>query len=189
MSPRALLVAYFAAGAASALLVLTRSQARGPSCFASAAAAVVLWPLWLPFALGPGGSSLPERVHRDVERRIRRAVERARSAVVATELDVMLPASDADAILHEVDRIAARLDAVEAELAGVRADARHSEHATRRAERLRELATRDSRALDEVSDLTELLATELVLARHGRSDGVEPLLAELAARIEALRAS
>ena len=82
-----------------------------------------------------------------------------------------------------MDRIARRLDAIERELSN------HAAGSARGRERLAELARADERALCDVGELAELLATELTLARHGRGEGIEPLVLELSARIEALASS
>jgi len=181
MSTAALIFGYFVGGLVSALLVLARPPARTLRIWRSAALALLLWPLWLPVAFSTSEAERPAR--RPVELRISSAVARARSAIAGTALEVILTDADARAIAGEVSRIARRLDAVEREL-------RECPLAAERARaRLAELAEGDARALDEVSELAELLATELTLARHGHGDGVEPLLAELRARLEALSSS
>ncbi|MBK8997841.1 MAG: hypothetical protein IPM35_19125 [Myxococcales bacterium] len=182
MTPGALVVAYLAAGLAAAGLVLLRERRWSWASVGSAAAAFALWPLWLPFALAPGRERGPARREREAVRGISLAVERARHAVRGTDLEGALTARDADAILRAVDRIGGRLDAIEAELAA-------SADPGRRVTRLETLRDADLAALDEVRELAELLATELTLARHGRGDGVEPLIVELGARVEALQNS
>lgn len=183
MTPSALVFGYFVGGLASSVLVVSRAPVRCAAVWGSALLALVVWPLWLPFAFASGPPVRSEPRPRLVERRISSAVERARGAVSGTALDGFLSEREANAILREVDRIGRRLDAVEQELdAGMLASARNRE-------RLAELARSDSQALDDVNELAELLATELTLARHGRSESVEPLVAELSARVEALASS
>ncbi|MCC6903439.1 MAG: hypothetical protein IT377_30995 [Polyangiaceae bacterium] len=182
MTSGSLLAAYLSAGLVAAMLVLFRAEPRSWTSLGSAAAALVLWPLWLPFALGPVRGRDAERPERDAERSIALAIERARAAVRSTELEGTLTARDAEAILRAVRRIGRRLDAIEAELAA-------SPGPARRVTRLQALRNADLAALDELKELAELLATELTLARHGRGDGVEALIVELTARLEALHSS
>ncbi|GMV16208.1 MAG: hypothetical protein HS104_33160 [Polyangiaceae bacterium] len=182
MTPGALVVAYLTAGLAAAALVLFRSRPRSWASVGSAAAAFALWPLWLPFALAPARERGPARREREAVQGISLAVARARDAVRGTDLEGALTARDAEAILQAVDRIGGRLDAIEGELAA-------SAGPARRVTRLVALQDADRAALDEVRELAEMLATELTLARHGRGDGVEPLIVELRARVEALQNS
>ncbi len=188
MSPWILFATYAGIGFAAALAVAARGK-RSLSTAASALAVVALWPLWAPFAL-----ARPVRAHaeprRAAERRVHRALRSARDAVRDTALDKLLTERDAEAILREVTRIARRLDLVEVELDSAAAGrAQSSPGRARRVSRLEELALGDRRALEELAELAELLSTELTLARFGHGDGALPLIEELAARVEALRAS
>jgi hypothetical protein len=183
MSTTSLLFGYFVGGLASSALVIARTSARTLSTWGSAALALLFWPLWLPFAFTSSGPEPVRAGRRPIEQRIAAAVTRARGAVSGTELETILSEKDGDAMLREVDRIARRLDAIEGELASNGAGTARSR------ERLVELARADARALEDVSELAELLATELTLARHGRAEGVEPLVFELSARVEALASS
>ena len=183
MSTTALLLGYFAGGLASSALVLAHSSARSFSTWGSAVLALLVWPLWLPFAFAASEGEPTRGRRRPVELRTIGAVTRARGAVSGTALDAVLSEKDAADILREVDRIARRLDAIERELSN------HAAGSARGRERLAELARADERALCDVGELAELLATELTLARHGRGEGIEPLVLELSARIEALASS
>lgn len=188
MSSIALAILYGAIGIGSAVWIVGRGS-RSWSTALSACAAVVIWPLWAPFALArpPPPSVEPRRA---AERRVLRALASARDAVQSTPLDVLLSERDRDAIVREVTRIARRLDLVEAELDSAGAGRDHaSAGRARRMARLEELALADRRALEELAELAELLATELMLARFGQGDGVEQLVQELAARVEALSQS
>jgi hypothetical protein len=183
-----LIVGYAAIGVALAAWIATR---RTPSwsTMLSAGAALVIWPLWAPFALAQPVSPTVEP-RRAAERRVLRALASARDAVQSTPLDVLLSQRDRDAIVREVTRIARRLDLVEAELDSASAGRdQASAGRARRMARLEELALADRRALEELAELAELLATELMLARFGQGDGVEQLVQELAARVEALAQS
>ncbi len=175
MSVGWLVAVYLGVGMVCAALIVGR---HGPNvrAAASGAAAILVWPLWAPFALGR--VSAPARAE---EQRILEALGRARAAVAGTELDALLSERDVRAMKDEVARIARRLDAIEAELGVMRSE--------RHAQRLRELRDADRAALEDVAELCELLASELALARYGRSEGIEPLVAELSARVEALAAS
>lgn len=188
MNPIALFIVYGLIGAAVAIWILGRGG-RSWHTTLSACAALVVWPLWAPFALGRSPSSESEP-SRPAERRVLRALASAREAVKSTPLDGLLTERDRAAISREVSRIARRLDLVEAELdSAATALLQSTPGRARRLARLEELALADRRQLEELAELAEMLATELALARFGQGDGVESLIAELGARVEALSAS
>jgi hypothetical protein len=187
VNPLALFVVYGLVGLGLGLWILGHG-ARSWQTALSACAAIVVWPLWAPFALR---RSTPESdARRPAERRVLRALASAREAVKGTPLNGLLSERDRASIVREVTRIARRLDLVEAELDSASTSLGQSTPGrARRLERLEELAHADRRALEELAELAEMLATELALARFGQGDGVESLVTELSARVEALSAS
>jgi hypothetical protein len=188
MNPLALFVLYGLVGLGIALWILGHG-ARSWHTTLSACAALVVWPLWAPFAL-KRSAPLDDESTRPAERRVLRALASAREAVKSTNLDGLLTERDRTSIAREVTRIARRLDLVEAELdSTVTGLGQSTPGRARRLARLEELAHADRRALEELAELAEMLATELALARFGQGDGVESLVTELSARVEALSAS
>jgi hypothetical protein len=188
VNPFALFVVYGLIGVGIALWILGHG-ARSWHTTLSACAALVVWPLWAPFAL-KGTSHGENEPRRPAERRVLRALASAREAVKSTPLDALLTERDRATIAREVSRIARRLDLVEAELDSAATGLSQSTPGrARRMARLEELALADRRALEELAELAEMLATELALARFGQGDGVESLIEELGARVEALSAS
>lgn len=188
MNPLALFVLYGLVGVGIALWILGHG-ARSWNTTLSACAAILVWPLWAPFALG---RSVPreDEARRPAERRVLRALASAREAVKSTALDELLTERDRASISREVARIARRLDLVEVELDSAATGLGQSTPGrARRLARLEELAHADRRALEELAELAEMLATELALAQFGQGDGVESLVTELSARVEALSAS
>lgn len=188
MNPLALFVLYGLVGLGIALWILGHG-ARSWNTTLSACAALVVWPLWAPFAL-KRSSPVENEPRRPAERRVQRALVSARAAVKSTQLEALFSERDSAAIAREVFRIARRLDLVEAELdSGATGVSRSTPGRERRVSRLEELAHADRRALEELAELAEMLATELALAQFGQGDGVESLIEELSARVEALSAS
>ncbi len=155
----------------------------------AAAAALVVWPLWIPFVHAPaerctkptGGDRRPACA------RVDSALACARSRVVATPLDGILTQRDVAGICEQVHRVADRIEALEAELTRLRdGETKGSPRRDSCAERVEHALERDRRALDELGELADALATELTLAQCGHSGSVESLIAELSARLEAL---
>jgi len=178
---------YGAIGVACAGWLLLRGE-RTPAAWVGALAVTLVWPLWMPFALSAG--PLPSSSPRAAERRVARALARAREAARGTPREALLSEKDSERIVSEVARIARRLDLVESELAALNgAVAEPSAVRDRQLARLRGLALADGRALEELAERSELLATELALARFGEGDEVVRLVAELGARVEALATS
>jgi hypothetical protein len=212
VSLRDLLVLYGIVGLACAVAVLRRAPATGIRAFTSAFAAVVVWPLWAPFALGserrtPRSSAPPTGVVERIERALADAVD----AVAGTPMSDVFPARVASRISAEVARVAAHLEELSALTARAGFDARASaEHlrdletrgapdravATARLQheslhRLRQLQIADAQALDELADLLEALRAQLLLARYSGSsaEGAGAIVAEVWARLEGLGAA
>lgn len=214
MSLRDLLVLYAVIGMACAVAVLRRAPAVHAGSLASAVAAVVVWPLWAPFALGTprpvrpqggahGGGPGPGSVAR-----IEAALAEAVAAVAGTPMSDVFSAKVAARIAAEVTRVAARLDELSALTThaafNAQASARHiqeleargaSERAVATARlqhesflRLHQLRGADAQALEELAELLEALRTQLLLARYSGSsaDGVGAIVGEVWARLEGL---
>ncbi len=181
---------YAAVGLAFAAMLLTRSP-RTWRTAGSAALAFVLWPLWAPFAQTAKQPTAPPRRQRHpASDRVQAALSAARSRVAGSPLDGLLTDADLHAIASQVERVVARIQALETELARLRTGG--ADTSGRRQQcvtRVQQALERDERALDELGDLADALATELTLAQWGHSDTVETLVAELSARIEALAAA
>ena len=191
---------YAVAGLAAAALIL-----RHAGGWWSAAVAVPLWPLWLPFALrldAPGAPSTP------AASRVEAALREGLNACRGTPLAHLLPVDTAQQLVDEVSRVEARCEELgrlltRPDLNGAHASARLAElerqGASDRAiatarlhrvhvERLHHIHQRDRDALTALADLAEALRTQLVLARYeGASvEGVGDLIGELSARVEGL---
>jgi hypothetical protein len=112
-------VLYAVVGVGCGVAVLRLRGATRPADLASAALAVVLWPLWAPFALvrpdgevsgagrGAARGAAPESVVAAV-RRIAQALREGVDATRGTPLGALLPEAAAARILAEVERVAAR---------------------------------------------------------------------------------
>jgi hypothetical protein len=213
VSLRDLLVLYAVLGMACAIAVLRRASAMDASTVVSAVAAVVVWPLWAPFALG---TPRPARPHAGAHggpatgsvARIERALADAVSAVAGTPMSDVFSAKVAARIAAEVSRVAARLDELSAltthAAVDAQASARHiqeleargaSERAVATARlqhdsfmRLHQLRGADAQALEELAELLEALRTQLLLARYSGSsaDGAGAIVGEVWARLEGL---
>ncbi len=212
MSVRDLLLLYGFVGVACAIAILRRSPAMTARAVSSAMAAVVVWPLWAPFALGTarprGTSAAGPPAESPALRRISRALAEAVDAVAGTPLAEMFSPKVAVRIEAEVARVSARMG----ELAALvtRADfdadasARHLRDleacgapertlATARMQhesltRLTELRDADAQGLDELAELLEALRAQLLLARYSGSsaEGAGAIVAEVWARLEGL---
>ncbi len=178
---------YAAVGLAFAAMLLTRAPRTWRSA-GSAALALVLWPLWAPFAQqAKVPTSPPRRGRHPASDRVQAALCAARSRVAGSPLDGLLTDTDVRAIASQVERVAARIRDLEAELTRLRSGG--ADTSGRRQQcvtRVQQALDRDERALSDLGDLADALATELTLAQCGHSDTVETLVAELSARIEAL---
>ncbi len=210
MTLRELVVVYLIVGLACAALVMQRG-ARDASRVASAAATVVLWPLWAPFALGKPAILYPQSA-RDTGAiaRIERALTEAVRAAEGTPMRGVFSRAAATSILSEVGRVATRISELRglAERAGfdVAASARRLRDleargspertvATARLQhesllRLDKLLADDLQAMDDLADLLEALRAQLLLARYAGSsaEGAEAMVSEVWARLEGLGA-
>jgi hypothetical protein len=174
---------------------------------ASAAVALVLWPLWLPLALG---SSRPRRAAAadDVAARIESVLADARAASAGTAFEAMLNDDAAARIVAEVRRAAERLagmdellarpsfgrDAARASLEALSAEGA-SEATLRTArlhlesvERLASMRRDQQAALSELEQVVTALRSQLEVARYAgsMSGGFDAIVADLWSRVEGL---
>jgi hypothetical protein len=211
MSLRELVFAYFVVGAGCAAVVLWRRRDTAASRFASAAATVILWPLWAPFALG---KPEPKRASSDRDSgtvaRIERALGEAAEAAAGTPLGEIFSRPVAERILAEVSRVATRIGEMRALvlhagfnviLSAQRIQDLEARGAPERAVatarlqhesfvRLDRLLAGDVQALDDLADLLEALRAQLLLARYSGSiaESAEAIVSEVWARLEGLGA-
>jgi hypothetical protein len=190
VSVRDLLLLYAIAGVACAIAVLRRARAVDVRSVASAAAAVIVWPLWAPFALGGAGvgagagagtgtDSTTGGAQAGVQRRIGRALAEAVGAVAGTPLGEMFSPAVAARIEAEVARIVARMEELAALTSRADFDAAASER------RLREL---EESGAPERTLATARMQHESHLRLQQLRDADAQALDELAALLEALRA-
>lgn len=213
MSLRDLLILYGIVGLACAVAVLRRGTTTGARAAASAAATVLVWPLWAPFALG----GPPRRVsrttssqgpQRDAVRRVEIALAEAVDAVAATPMSEVFSAKTAERISAEVARVAERLDELTALTTRAGFDAEASAQHLRELEargapertlvtarlqheslaRLQQIRATDAQALEELAELLEALRSQLLLARYSGSsaEGAGAIVGEVWARLEGL---
>jgi hypothetical protein len=136
MGFRELLVLYLAIGVGCGLTVLRRAAPPRPRPWGSAALALVLWPVWMPLALGEPGATahtpvVPAarataaaagraEVANDVERalgRVEQALAGALQVVAGTCFAGLLTARDARQILDQLGRVGVRLAELDRHLA------------------------------------------------------------------------
>lgn len=209
MNGGSVLVVYLLVGVACAVAIVARSAESAGRTAASAVGAIVLWPLWAPFALAP-----PRRASASASvssRGIARALDEAVLAVVGTPLEPLFPRQTADRIGAEVARVEARAREIVAvagpngidvgasarALAGLEAagaSPRTIASARLRHESVARLAAIHSSTLAALADLEALLDTlraRLLLARFegAAADGVESIVAEVWTRLEGLAAA
>lgn len=201
-------VLYAVAGAVSGVAAYRRAPPPKLRSVASAALAVMLWPLWLPVLLSNSKGRSETEPDATPECATEAALLEAHSVVRDGPLEALLPHSAVERILGEVRRARARkaeLDGLLAtpsydpEQAGARLERLIEGGASRRAlssarlhldnvRRLAGLAERDRRALGELEELVVALRTQLVLAKFA---GTAPsdagdIVAEVWARVEVL---
>jgi hypothetical protein len=215
MSLRDLSVLYLVLGLCCAVAIYRSQPGAGARAVASAALAIPLWPLWAPIALtaqrAPSQKPLEPGAAADVIGRVQRALREAVEAIAGTPLASLLPPEAAARIESEVASRAARHAELVHLLAqepydAARAEARVKELeaasaspralATARLDldnvrRLRALASRDERALEELCTLAEALRTQVVLARFSESSAADigGIVSEVRARVEGLGAA
>jgi hypothetical protein len=212
VSLRDLLILYAIVGLACAVAVLRRGSATGVQAAASAAATVLVWPLWAPFALGAPSRRVPRAAsgspQHETVRRVEVALAEAVDAVAGTPMSEVFSAKIAARIAAEVARVAERLDELTAltTRAGfdAQASARHVRDLEARAApertlvtarlqheslaRLQQIRTADAQAIDELAELLEALRAQLLLARYSGSsaEGAGAIVSEVWARLEGL---
>lgn len=200
------LLVYLAIGGAAAF-VLARRETTAAGRGLTAVLAVLVWPLWVPFASrrdepyeGEPATELEQRIHRSLDEAI--------DAVRGTPMASLLPEAGVASIRASVRRAAGRVDELTRTVARNQRDAEEtrsriaamesSGHGGRplttarvHLENLRKLARLldDERtALLDLADLCDALRSQLVLARFAGSsvDGIGDLVSELDARVEGL---
>lgn len=213
MSLRDLLILYGIVGLACAVAVLRRGSVTGARAAASAAATVLVWPLWAPFALGAPDKRAPRATsnhgaQHEAVARVEIALTEAVGAVAATPMSEVFSAKTAERISAEVARVAVRLDELTAltTRAGFDADAssRHLRELEARGApertlvtarlqhdsltRLQQIRAADAQALEELAELLEALRSQLLLARYSGSsaEGAGAIVSEVWARLEGL---
>ncbi|MCC6874697.1 MAG: hypothetical protein IT378_10370 [Sandaracinaceae bacterium] len=198
-----LLALYGVVGAGCAVVVYRRTSGAPSRRAASAAAALVVWPLWAPIVLLPDAPKPPPPRVQSLEAELRRAVD----AAAGSPFEILLSADAADRIRDEVRAATAKIAELEAVLAQPGFDlaqaeervaalvARGNPRALRTAvlhrdnvSRIRALRDRHARALEELTELVGALRSQLVLARYAGSspEGVGGIVTELWARVEGL---
>ena len=202
-------VLYCLAGALSGVVVYRAQHQRGARAFGSAVLSVPLWPLWLPVLLA--STKVPHGVHASGATETEAALLEGYEAVRNTPLEPLLPRAAVDRLLRELRRATARsseltnlltkkgfdrpaaeerVACLEQSAASPRTLASARLHLGNVA-RLHDLAARDRRALEEVSELIAALRTQLVFARYsGSSPGeASDIVTEVWARVEMLGTS
>jgi hypothetical protein len=200
---------YFLVGTSCAVALYRRAPDPGRANLAAALIAVPLWPLWVPIAWTARRELPPlDFMASDVVHAIRSALDEGVTAAAGTPLERLLNREAAVSIVAEVTRLATRRHEILTLLAREEFDV---ERAQRRIEdlqrggatsrtgasarlhldnvrRLRQLAERDSRTLEELAGLVQALRTQLVFVKLSGSsaEGVGDIVSELWSRIEGL---
>jgi hypothetical protein len=193
MSHWAFVAIYLAIGVGLGGMVYARASEPGARAAASAFTAVVLWPLWVPFAWTPSASRPREG---PLAARIAAALDEARRTAAGTPAARALR-DDTAQLMRRVRAAERRFEELDARVVSMKADSAErspdgAESMVReqiRSASLAQLETlrdREHRALLELAELSELLLAQLVVARFGGSDRVEELRDELWARVQAL---
>jgi hypothetical protein len=199
-------VLYGLAGTLSGTFVYRATPGSRLYALGSAALSVPLWPLWLPVILGSreAQANLPRTATTEAEA----ALLEGHEAVRNTPLELLLPRAAVDRLLRELRRATERYAELSNLLAKKGFDRAAAEERVARLEqrgastrtlasarlhlenidRLRSLAARDRRALEELSELIAALRTQLVFARYsGSSPGeANDIVTEVWARVEML---
>lgn len=194
-----LLIIYFCVGGVLAV-VIYRRQRHG----VSAVAAVVIWPLWAPFALMSEAREPTDNMVERIDTALREGVEASRGTALGSllsddarkkivrevsmtesrcrELGQVLKRSDLDLAVAQ-----GRLRELEQQQAPGRALATARIHLTN-VERLQAMRDKDLGALRELAQLSETLRSQLVLARFAGStmEGAGAMVSELWTRVESL---
>jgi hypothetical protein len=200
-----LAILYAIAGAGCAFVVWRRSSGDRPRRIASAAVALVLWPIWAPLALVPDPPRRTPASGRAA--RIEGELEHAEQAARGSAFEILLPRQAVERIKQELAQTVSRIDELDAVLAQPGFDLAEAEkrvtalsgpgnaRALKTAvlhrdnvARLDALRERHARALEELGELASALRSQLVLARYAGSsaEGVGGIVNELWARVEGL---
>jgi len=199
-------VLYGLAGALSGVVVFRSQPRRSLRALGSAVLSVPLWPLWLPVLLASAKAEREEQ--RTASTETEAALLEGHEAVRNTPLEALLPRTAVDRLLRELRRATERYAELTHLLSLKGFDrAAAEERVTRLAQRaasprtlasarlhlenvarLQSLATRDRRALEELSELIAALRTQLVFARYSGSSPGEAgdIVTEVWARVEML---
>lgn len=198
---------YVIAGCISAFILRRRSSDEvGTRRWVTLLLAWLLWPLWLPVALGREAQATTSE--EDGPTVSEQALFQGYEAVKGTPLEKLLPRESVERIAVEIRRVVARdrelaallsqpsfsLEVARARLqelgqvpGNVRALAMAQRH-LENVERLAALHANDHQLLAELADWLLTLRTQLVLARYsaGSAEGVGDIFAEVCARVEVL---
>ena len=205
-----LVVLYFVVGIGCGGTVLWRARHRALHAVPSAVAAVIVWPLWVPFAMSgsPSTTSATTPSSAGAPVSAQRIASRIRNRLTELRTDSahdLISEADATAIGTCVDRGLERLQQMDQQLgqrhgererlderlatlpsagSGERARATVTRHA-RALERLRTLRQQEEAALSELADVIDLMVVQVALARFGDSQSLDELHRELWLRVEA----
>lgn len=199
-------VLYGLAGALSGVVVYRAQPQPGMRALRAAVLAVPLWPLWLPVLFA--STKAASEVRRGTASEAEAALLEGHEAVRNTPLEALLPRTAVDRMLRELRRATERYAELTHLLSKKGFDRSAAEEHVARLEqrqaspralssarlhlenvlRLQSLATRDRRALEDLSELIAALRTQLVFARYSGSSPGEAgdIVTEVWARVEML---
>ena len=200
-------VLYGLSGVLSSVLVYRAASGSQARALSSAALALPLWPLWLPVMLASAESA--NRASFSGATETEAALLEGHEAVRNTRLEPLLPRAAVDRLLRELRRATERYAELSHLLSKKGFDRAAAEEHVARLEqraaspralasarlhlenvaRLQSLATRDRRALEDLSELIAALRTQLVFARYSGSSPGEAgdIVTEVWARVDSLR--
>lgn len=206
-----LVAVYLLIGVGCGAAVLWRAPAPRLRFVPSAAATVVVWPLWVPFALASeGAGDEMERAQTDLQAftgplasRLAQALGELRRA----QAQSLLTEAEVSAIEVAAVRALRRQQALEQQLSSRADERRRLEEriAEQRSndpaaaeldtalrhratlERLAQLQHSEAKALVELANVLELMNAQLALASFGSSTSLDALRAELRDRVDALQ--
>ena len=195
MTTYQLLTLYLLVGVGFGVAVMWRAPSPRLRAAPSAAAAVVVWPLWVPFALSSEASPSSEQVplrhfHDPMAQRIVVAL----TALQTEASPRLVSVTELSAIENAAARALARQLALEGQLkererererlAG-RSDAVALRHQAT-LDQMAEQQQREAQALTDLAEVLELMNAQLALANLTSPSSVDELKAELRDRVEAL---
>ncbi len=209
MSPTILAVAYLVVGLVLGRFAWARARGSLSARAVSATLTFALWPLWAPFVLeGPRKLAAPGRVT-SLGDEVSVAIDAARAACVAADLQPVFSEEMADRLRAEVARALARMEAIERTLEAPHFDPEAAQARVRALEgaadasrlasaslhagnlrRVRALLEADRRALAELVELLRALSSQLALARFAGSSDADPsgIVRDVWSRVEGLGA-